>query len=377
MKEVYLDNSATTKVCDMALSEATEMMKENYGNPSSGHFKGLQAENVLDESRKLISKTINCDSKELYFTSGGTESNNIAILGTASSKKHLGNKIVTTYIEHSSVLGAMENLEKKGFKVVYLKPDKYGTISPSQLAEVIDRKTILVSLMFVNNEIGSFMPVNEVKKIIKFKNSPAAFHCDAVQAFGKVPINVKMQGIDLLSMSAHKIHGLKGVGALYISKNLKPEPIFFGGGQESGISPGTEPMPAIAGFKGAVWELSQNKNAQIKIAEINKYCRRLLSNNNNIKINSPPNAIPNILNISVKRIKSETMMNFLSSHGIYVSNGSACSKGKRSHVLTAIGLSDDLIDSSIRISFSRYNTKDDVDYLIKYLNEGINKLIKF
>lgn len=377
MREVYLDNSATTKVCDTALSEATEMMKENYGNPSSGHLKGIQAENTLDLCRKTVAKLINCDSNEIYFTSGGTQSNNIAILGSAAARRHLGNKIITTYIEHSSVLRAMEKLEKQGFKVVYLRPDKYGAISLSKLANEIDKSTILVSLMLVNNEIGSFIDISKVKRIIKIKNSPAILHTDAVQAFGKIPINVKAQGIDMLSMSAHKIHGLKGVGALYIAKGLRIDPILFGGGQESGLIPGTEPMPAIAGFKGAVTELIKNKGSQTNISELNKYCRRLLAKNSAVRINSPQNAIPNILNISVKRIKSETMMNFLSSHGIYVSNGSACSKGKRSHVLTAIGLPDELIDSSIRISFSRFNTKEDVDYFIKYLNEGINKLIKF
>ena len=375
MKEIYLDNSATTRVCDLAVLESVKMMKEHYGNPSSNHQKGLQAENVLDDSRKVISDVLHCRTDELFFTSGGTESNNIAILGTALSRKHMGNRIVTSYIEHSSVLGAMEQLEKKGFEVIYLKPDRYGMISQAQLINAINKKTILVSLMFVNNEIGTLFPINDIKKIIKSKNSPAAFHSDAVQAFGKIPINVKRLGIDLLSISAHKIHGPKGVGALYISKGLKVNPIFFGGGQEAGISPGTEPMPAIAGFKGAVMEL-KNYNVN-KIVQLNSYCRRLFSKNNQIVINSPPNAIPNIINISVKRIKSETMTNFLSSKGIYVSNGSACSKGKRSHVLKAIGLPDELIDSSIRVSFSRYNTIEDVEYFIKCLNEGISQLIKF
>ena len=375
MKEIYLDNSATTRVCDLAVLESVKMMKEHYGNPSSNHQKGLQAENVLDDSRKVISDVLHCRTDELFFTSGGTESNNIAILGTALSRKHMGNRIVTSYIEHSSVLGAMEQLEKKGFEVIYLKPDRYGMISQAQLINAINKKTILVSLMFVNNEIGTLFPINDIKKIIKSKNSPAAFHSDAVQAFGKIPINVNRLGIDLLSISAHKIHGPKGVGALYISKGLKVNPIFFGGGQEAGISPGTEPMPAIAGFKGAVTEL-KNYNVN-KIVQLNSYCIRLLSKNNQIVINSPPNAIPNIINISVKRIKSETMTNFLSSKGIYVSNGSACSKGKRSHVLKAIGLPDELIDSSIRVSFSRYNTIEDVEYFIKCLNEGISQLIKF
>ena len=375
MKEIYLDNSATTRVCDLAVLESVKMMKEHYGNPSSNHQKGLQAENVLDDSRKVISDVLHCRTDELFFTSGGTESNNIAILGTALSRKHMGNRIVTSYIEHSSVLGAMEQLEKRGFEVIYLKPDRYGMISQAQLINAINKKTILVSLMFVNNEIGTLFPINDIKKIIKSKNSPAAFHSDAVQAFGKIPINVKRLGVDLLSISAHKIHGPKGVGALYISKGLKVKPIFFGGGQEAGISPGTEPMPAIAGFKGAVTEL-KNYNVN-KIVQLNSYCIRLLSKNNQIVINSPPNAIPNIINISVKRIKSETMTNFLSSKGIYVSNGSACSKGKRSHVLKAIGLPDELIDSSIRVSFSRYNTIEDVEYFIKCLNEGISQLIKF
>lgn len=376
MKEVYLDNSATTKVCDSALKEVLYTMSENYGNPSSGHLKGVNAENSLDDARKVISKFIGCEKNELFFTSGGTESNNTAILGSVMSRKHLGNKIVTTRIEHSSVLGVMDELEKQGFDIVYLKPDLYGMISPSQLIKAIDKNTILVSIMYVNNEVGSIMPINDIKNIIKCKNSPALIHIDAVQAFGKIPINVKRQGIDLMSMSSHKIHGPKGAGALYISKNIKIKPIIFGGGQERGISPGTEPMPSIAGFKCAVLEWEKFKNSHL-IKDLNEYCRHLLSKNKSIRINSPPNALPYILNISIKRIKSETMTSFLSSHGIYVSNGSACSKGNRSHVLTAMGLSESLIDSSIRISFSRYNTKEDINYLVKYINEGINNLIKF
>lgn len=377
MKEVYLDNSATTKVCDTAVKEAVTTMVQNYGNPSSGHALGIRAENVLDESRKVVSKVIGCEPKELFFTSGGTESNNIAIFGSAEHRRKLGNKIVTTAIEHSSVLRVMEQLENQGFEVVYLKPDLFGTISKNQLMNAIDKNTILVSVMCVNNEVGSIMPIGDIKNIIIAKHSKAIFHTDAVQAFGKLPINVKRMGIDLLSMSAHKIHGSKGVGALYISKGIKINPITFGGGQEHDMSPGTEPMPAIAGFKGALLELGKCKNVYAKIADLNNYCRERLANNENVRINSPKNGLPYILNISVKRIKSETMTNFLSSNNIYVSNGSACSKGNRSHVLSAMGLPADMIDSSIRVSFSRFNTREDVDYFIKYLNEGIDKLIKF
>ncbi len=377
MTEVYLDNSATTKVCETAVKESIYAMTENYGNPSSVHQKGIDAENIIDESRKVISKILNCESKEIFFTSGGTESNNIAILGAAQARKNLGCRIVTTSIEHSSVLKPMNYLESKGFEVIYLKPDKYGNISKSDLYEAINEKTILVSLMMVNNEIGTITNLSEVKKIIKTKNSPAILHTDAVQAFGKIPINVKKYGIDILSISAHKIHGPKGIGALYISNKVKISPIFFGGGQESNMRPGTEAVSSIAGFKGAVSEMIKDKNANIRISELSRYCKQFLAKNNQIKINSPPNSIANIINISVLRIKSETLTNFLSSHGIYISNGSACSKGKHSHVLKAIGLRNELIDSSIRISLSRYTTKSDIDYFLKYLNEAIHKIVKF
>lgn len=377
MNEIYLDNSATTKVCPEATKEALDAMKENYGNPSSVHAKGLAAETTLDSARKVISKNLGCDKSELYFTSGGTESNNIAILGSVKSQKKQGNKIVTTSIEHSSVLGSMAELERQGFEVEYLKPDLYGMISKTQLANSINKNTILISIMAVNNEVGSILPIHEVKSIIKYKNSPALFHVDAVQAFGKIPINVMRLGVDFLSISSHKIHGPKGVGALYISKNAKLQPIMFGGGQENGISPGTEPIPAIAGFKGAVLELNTYQNLYLKVLSLNEYFRRLISSNNHIRVNSPVNGCPYILNISIKGIKAETMVNYLSSHHIYVSNGSACSKGNRSHVLTAMRLPDEVIDSSIRISFSRYNTKRDVDTIVKYINEGIKNLIKF
>lgn len=379
MDEIYLDNSATTMVCTEAIKEATNVMAQNYGNPSSVHAKGLMAESVLDSSRKAIAKVLGCEKQEIYFTSGGTESNNIAILGCIPSQKRYGNKIVTTAIEHSCVLAAMSELEKRGFRVEYLKPDSYGMISSSQIAAAVDKDTILVSIMAVNNEIGSILPIHEVKNIIKYKNSHALFHVDAVQAFCKVPLNVNRLGVDFLSTSAHKLHGPKGVGALYISRRAisKVKPIMFGGGQESGISPGTEPMPAIAGFGEAVIQMVKRPDSHQRVFMLNDYFRKLISKNANIRVNSPPNACPYIINISINRIKAETMVNFLSSHGIYVSNGSACSKGNRSHVLTAMGLPEDVIDSSIRISFSRYNRKEEIDKLVICLNEGIRTLARF
>lgn len=376
MKEIYLDNSATTKVCEKAAQKALEMMTEKYGNPSSLHSKGLEAQHELEYVRKLIAEMIAADKSEIYFTSGGTEGNNTAVLGAAEALKRRGKKIVTTSIEHSSVIESMAKLEQLGFEVVYLDPDKNGTLSVEKLQNAIDRQTILVSVMYVNNETGAVQPIDKIRKIIDKAGSPAVFHVDAVQAFGKLPIKVKKLGVDILTASGHKIHGIKGAGFLYIRKGARILPIHFGGEQERKLRPGTEPLPAICGMGAAIEDLPDMNEEMLKIRELNTYCRQRLSEIPNVHMNSDENCLPYILNFSLKGIRSETILHFLAAENIYVSSGSACAKGKKSHVLTALGLDSVLADSAIRVSFSRYNNREDIDKLTNALTKADNTLAR-
>lgn len=376
MGEVYLDNSSTTKVCPEAAEKVMEMMTEHYGNPSSLHTLGFQAEQELTAARGKIAALLSAQPQELYFTSGGTESNNIALFGAAYSRKKRGNRIVTTMIEHPSVLNAMSQLEKEGFEVIYLKPDIMGRIQPEQIFEAVTPDTILVSMMYVNNEVGSLLPLESVSAAISATKAPALFHVDAVQAFGKLPIKPGKLKIDLMSVSAHKIHGPKGIGALYIKKGVHIVPRTFGGGQEKGIRPGTESAPLIAGFGAAVGALPKPDVELKAIAELSSYCRAKLLEIDGVVLNSAEDALPYILNFSNGAVRAETMLHYLADKEIYVSSGSACSKGKASHVLTAMGLPRDRINASLRLSFSRYNTKEDVDLLIQALKSALAALTK-
>jgi cysteine desulfurase len=374
--EVYLDNSSTTVVCREAADKVMEMLTDNYGNPSSLHAKGFRAEQEMTAARSEIATLLGAHSEEIYFTSGGTESNNIALFGAAYARRRRGNHIVTTMIEHPSVLNAMKQLEAEGFSVTYLKPDGAGQIQPEQVFEAVTADTILVSMMCVNNEVGSILPLEAVGAAIAAAKSPALFHVDAVQAFGKLPIKLAKLKIDLMSMSAHKIHGPKGVGALYIRRTVHIIPRTFGGGQEKDIRPGTESTPLIAGFSAAVKALP-DANSELKaIAVLSAYCREKLLEIDGVVLNSPENALPYIINLSSGGARAETMLHYLASKEIYVSTGSACSKGKASHVLTAMGLPLEQINSSLRLSFSRYNTKDDVDSLLSALRDGLSDLTK-
>lgn len=373
--EHYLDNSATTKVSKAAAQKAFDIMCENYGNASSLHSLGLKAETELEGARKIISKALGCESSEIYFTSGGTEANNTAVFGAAQALKRRGNKIVTSSVEHSSVLESMKELENRGFDVIYLSPDENGIITADKISNAVDDKTILVSIMTANNETGALNDISKIRRIVTSKKSPALIHTDAVQAFGKINIKVKKTDVDLMTITAHKIHGPKGVGALYIKKGKRIVPLHFGGEQEKKIRPGTEALPLIGAFGVAVSELEIDKNYE-KISELNAYARKKLSQIDGITFNSGENALPYIMNISVKGIRSETMLHFLAQNEIYVSSGSACAKGKPSHVLSAMGVSRDSADSALRISFSKYNTKDDIDVLAKYIEQGIQSLAK-
>lgn len=375
MTEHYLDNSATTQVCTSAAKMALDMMTVEYGNPSSLHSKGIKAECFVEKARLIIAKSLGCEEDEIYFTSGGTEANNTALFGVADAKKRLGKKIVTTAVEHSSVMESAKRLESLGYEVVYLSPDKSGAVSYEQLYKTIDENTVLVSVMCVNNETGALMPVDKIKKIIKAKNSPALFHTDAVQAYGKALLKVKKIGCDLMSISSHKVHGPKGVGALYIKKGVRITPLIYGGEQQKKLRPGTESTPLICAFGEAVKEFDIDKNKAI-VKELNSYARGKLSLIDGVCFNNTEDCSEYIINISVKGIRSETMLHHLASNGIYVSSGSACGKGKKSYVLTAMGISDDLADSALRISFSKYNTKEDVDALVSSIESGVATLAR-
>lgn len=360
---VYLDNSATTKPCREAVEAVNYMMTENFGNPSSLHTPGIEAAKSLISAREAIARALSCEKDEIYFTSGATEANNLALFGAAAAKKRVGNRIVTTAIEHESVVAAADELEKQGFEVIRLMPDKHGNITAADFAQAINDKTILVSAMYINNEIGSVMPVDKIKKIIEMKKAPALFHTDCVQAFGKVKISPRKLGADMISVTAHKIHGPKGTGALYIKKGTRILPRVFGGEQEKRMRPGTEASPLIAGFGAAAAALPDIEMQAQAVSGLNSYLRELLSKIDGIEFNSDENASPYILNVYIPTfMRSQTIVQELSSkYEVYVSNGSACAKGKKSHVLTAMRLSDEIADKSIRISFSRFNTLQDCE----------------
>ena len=373
MREVYLDNSATTCVSEAAAKKCLEAMTLNYGNPSSLHTKGVEAEEYIRTAAALISSSIGASSDEIYFTSGGTESNNLAVFGAAQARKRLGNRIVTTAIEHHSVLESAQELEKQGFEVVYLKPDRYGHISEEAVSDAVDEKTVLVSMMLVNNEVGSIMPVSAAAKAIKQKKAPALLHCDAVQAFGKMPVKVSALGCDLLSITAHKIHGPKGVGALYKRKNVHIVPCHFGGEQQKKIRPGTEPVPLIAAFGEAVRELDIACQYD-KVKTLRDRLADLVGQIDGITVNSPEDALPYIFNLSTNLVRSEIMLHYLASRGIFCSSGSACAKGEPSHVLSSMGVSRKSADTALRISFSKLNSLEDVDEFAAALREGLAKL---
>lgn len=371
---VYLDNSATTKPCDLSIQYMNNALTENWGNPSSLHTIGIHAEDLIFSAKETCAKIIGARSDEIYFTSGGTEANNLAVSGAVQSRAKRGNRIVTTEIEHPSVLEVMKNLEQKGFEVIYLKPDENGVVSPDSLKNAINKNTILVSIMLVNNEIGTIQPVLEAANIIRTVGAPALLHCDAVQAFGKIGIKVNELGADLLSFSGHKIHAPKGIGVLYKKKGVTISPIVFGGGQQDALRPGTEAVPLISALEGAIRSLPNIKESYDNMQQLCCYAKDKLKATGIVEFNSPQNALPYILNISVPGYRSETLLHFLDAKGIFISSGSACSKGKLSHTLSALKLDSKRIDSALRISFSRENSFEDIDKLCDALLEASKKL---
>lgn len=376
MAEIYFDNSSTTKVCPEAAEKVMEMMTENYGNPSSLHTLGFRAEQEMTAARKAVAGLLGAKPEEIYFTSGGTESNNLALFGAANARKKRGRRIVTTEIEHPSVTNVMKRLEQEGFEVVFLKPDSFGRISPEQVKQAVTGDTILVSMMRVNNEVGTILPVEAGAEAIREVGAPALLHVDAVQAFGKLPLRPEKMGIDLMSVSAHKIHGPKGVGALYVRRGVRIDPHTFGGGQEKNVRPGTESSPLIAGFGAAVQALPETERELSLLTELCTYCRNELSKIPGVELNSPEEALPYIVNFSAGGVRAETMLHYLSSRGIYVSSGSACSKGKESPVLDAMGLPRERIASALRLSFSRFSTKEEVELFLAALKDGLTEITK-
>lgn len=372
--EAYLDNSATTFVCKEAINEMMNAVSSVWGNPSSLHQKGIDAEELLCAARKSVAKMLCADEKEIIFTSGGTQGNNIAVFGAARAMKRIGGKVITTSVEHPSVSKAFDRLEAEGFEVVRLSVDRCGKINLEQLKNELDEKTILVSIMAVNNELGTVEPIEEAAKLIKQSGAPAVFHVDAVQAFGKIPLNVKKTGCDLMTVSSHKIHGPKGAGSLFVKSGTKLLSPIVGGGQEKDVRPGTEPMPAIAGFMGAVNALKTNESLKTLTVLRDEFVSALRKIDGVI-INSADDAIPYIVNLSLPSLPSEAVLNLLSDMAIYVSSGSACAKGHKSPVLTAAGLENELINSSIRVSLSRFTEKEELDYFISGINTAL-KIIR-
>ena len=381
-KEVYLDNSATTRCSERAKDLMVKLLMEDYGNPSSLHMKGVEAENYIKEAKRQIAKTLKVEEKEILFTSGGTESNNTALIGAAIANKRAGNHIITTSIEHASVSAPMAYLEELGFRVTYLKVDHNGIISLEELADAVCEDTILVSLMMVNNEIGAVEPIEEAAKIIKAKNPDTLLHVDAIQAYGKYRIYPKKIGIDLLSVSGHKIHAPKGTGFLFMRDKTKVKPLIYGGGQQKGMRSGTENVPGVAALGEASAEIYEN--FEEKIDHLYALKSRFIDGVSGIEgvtVNGKTgrDSAPQIVSVSIDGVRSEVMLHTLEDRGIYVSAGSACSSNKPSvsHTLTSIGLKGNLLDSTIRFSFSVHTTEEEIDYAISVMSDVIPKLRRY
>lgn len=381
--EVYLDNSATTRPYPEVSSEMQRVMLEKYGNPSSLHRRGSEGERLLQYSRQVLAEILGVSDSEIIFTSGGTESNNMAILGVARRYRKRGNHLITTAIEHSSVLEPFNLLEEEGFEVTYLIPDGKGVISPEKVAEALTPRTTLVSIMHVNNEIGSIQPISQISEVLRERNPDIIFHVDAVQSFTKLPLSPKDQGIDLLSISAHKFHGPKGVGALYLREGILLEPISRGGGHEKGLRPGTENTPGIQGMALAAKISYRNRKEKMKKLQSLKeqFITSLKTKHPWIRLNGPgkEEGAPHIFNISFPGLKGEVILHALEEHAIYVSTGSACHSGTgtSSHVLQAIKLDQESLEGAIRFSLSHLNTREEIEYAISKTNSVIAELKNF
>lgn len=379
--EVYFDNSATTRCSDGVTEIVKQAFLTDYGNPSSLHLKGMEAEKYIRQARERIARTLKVNEKELIFTSGGTEADNLAIIGAAMANKRAGTHLITTKIEHPAVSAPMHFLKEQGFEVTWLSVDREGQIDLKELQEAVRKDTILVSIMYVNNEMGAVEPIEEAARIIKGKNPAALFHVDAIQAYGKFPIYPKKSGIDMLSVSGHKIHGPKGVGFLYVKEKTKLKPIIFGGGHQRGMRSGTENVPGIAGLGQAAMEAYENlEQKQQYLYSLREAFIRGLEDVEWAHVNGANKGMaPHILSVSFDKVKSEVLLHALEEKGIYVSAGSACSSNKPavSETLKSIGLKQEYLDTTIRISFSIYNTPEEVEYCIQTLKELLPRLMRF
>ncbi len=380
--EAYLDNSATTRCSERAKNIMVKTLMEDYGNPSSLHNKGKEAEDYIRAAREKIAKTLKIEEKEIVFTSCGTESNNMALIGGALANKRQGMHLITTAIEHASVNAPMAYLEELGFEVTYLSVDKDGLISLDELRDAVREDTILVSIMMVNNEIGAVQPIEEAAKIIKEKNQNTLFHVDAIQAYGKFRIYPKKLGIDLLSVSGHKIHAPKGIGFLYIRDKVKVKPIIYGGGHQKGMRSGTENVPGVAALGEAAAEIYDNFEDKIdKMYAIKERFIKGVTEIEGVTINGRTgrDSAPQVVSVSIRDVRSEVMLHSLEEYGIYVSAGSACSSNKPSpsKTLQAIGLSKAQLESTIRISFCVNTTEEEVDYAVEKMKEIIPFRRKF
>ena len=375
--ECYLDNSATTAVTPEVAALAARIMTEQYGNPSSLHRRGFWAERALTEARGQVAAVLRCRPEEVVFTSGGTESNNLALLGAARAARRRGNRIVTTAVEHHSVLAVCRQLESEGFEVAYVSPDAGGVITPESFAAACDEKTVLASCMMVNSETGALHDIPAIAAACRRKNPGILFHADCVQAFGRLEIAPARWGVQLVSVSGHKIHAPKGVGALYVAKGVRLLPPLYGSGQERGLRPGTENLPGICAM-GLAAERMNARRAE-NAAHFTALRQKLITNLSQspaVCINSPEAAAPYIINLSVEGIRSEIMIHYLEQFEIYVSSGSACAKGERSHVLTAMGLPEDRIDSAIRVSMTDTTAEEEIDEFCRRLLQGAATLAK-
>lgn len=370
--EAYFDNSATTRCFDSVTDIMVKVMKEAYGNPSSMHNKGVEAEGYVRYAKEIIAKSLKVTEKEIFFTSGGTESDNLALIGAAMAQYRYGKHLITSMIEHPAVIQTMKYLETQGFTVTYLPVDENGRVRVRDVANAMTKDTILVSIMHTNNEIGSLQPVEEIGALIKSMNPRTLFHVDAVQGYGKVRIYPKKMNIDMLSVSGHKIHGPKGIGFLYVNEKVRLKPVIYGGGQQGGIRSGTENVPGIAGIGKAVEEIFRDFEKDIdELYSIKQYFVDEITKIDGVYVNglTGRDSAPHVVSVSVRGIRSEVLLHALEDKGIYISAGSACSSHKKesSATLKAIGVAKDLLDSTVRFSFSVFTTREEIDYAVKVL----------
>ncbi len=380
--EAYFDNSATTIVTEDVKDIVVKVMTEDYGNPSSMHMVGVNAEKYLKEAKETISKILKVEPNEIYFTSGGTESNNWAIMGAVEANKRSGKKIITTKVEHASVKSPMKHLEQLGYEVTYLPVDQAGVVQLDALKEAMTEDTILVSIMYVNNEVGAIQPIEEIGKYIKTINKNVIYHVDAIQAFGKMEIKPKKSNIDVLTVSGHKIHGPKGTGFMYLKKNAKVNPFILGGGQQNAMRSGTENVPGIAGLAKASDDCYKHLEENVsKMIALKDYLIDGLLNIDGVTVNSKKGneGAPHIVSASFSGVRSEVLLHALEDKGVYISAGSACSSNKPaiSETLKAMNIDKDLLGSTVRFSFSRFNTKEEIDYTLEQLKAMLPILRKY